>query len=450
MTRMTKPNSIYPRLIKLLITFLMIGPGMSAHAENKPEKLEWLKDAGFGLFIHWSVDSQIGTVISHSVVGASDDYNQYFFEELPKTFNPKEFDADEWARLSKLCGFKYVVFTAKHHSGFCMWPSDTTDFDIAATPFRRDIVKEIADAFRKQGIKVGWYFSPDDFHVLWKQGTLISRMRPEALPENNPGLMQVNKRQIKELLTRYGKIDVLFIDGPKGHTDGGLKEYVWELQPDCLITRGAIVTPEISASTGQSIPESVMEEPWEANFTMGTSWHFKPTNETYFPGRKWIQNLIETRAKGGTMLLNIGPKPNGEIPQEQENILREIATWMTVNREAIYGTRPWHTIREGDIWYTRKGKDTVYAFPCLEERWPHGEQRSFLLKSVQATKHTRVSILGQNDRVLEYKPDVIPQTTFEQTNEGLKVTATRAQRIYNDRTWPNPVVIKITGASIPE
>lgn len=446
---MTKPISHYLSLFKLVISGLIIALSCPSMADNKPEQLDWLKDAGFGLFIHWSVDSQIGTVISHSVVGASEDYLQYFFEELPKTFDPKDFDADEWARLAKLCGFKYVVFTAKHHSGFCMWPSDTTGFDIESTPFHRDIVQEIADAFRKQDIKIGWYFSPDDFHVLWKQGTLISRLRPEAMPENNPELMAVNKRQVRELLTRYGKIDVLFIDGPKGHNDGGLSEFVWDIDPDCLITRGAIVTPEISASTGQSLPEEVLDVPWEANFTMGTSWHFKPTNETYFPGRQWIQNLIETRAKGGTMLLNIGPKPNGEIPQEQENILREIATWMTINSEAIYGTRPWHVIREDNIWYTRKGKDTVYAFICLDEPWKYGEEKSFTLEKVMTTRGSSVTVLGQNDLVLEYQPDVTPTTTFKQSKNGLTITATRAQRIYNDRRWPNPLVLKITKAAQP-
>lgn len=437
-------------IIRMLLAVVLAGPlaCVNSFAENQPDKLEWLKDAGFGLFIHWSVDSQLGIVISHSVVGASDEYNRYFFEELPKTFDPKKFDALEWARLARLCGFKYVVFTAKHHSGFCMWDSATTEFDIAATPFNRDIVGEIAAAFRSQGIKVGLYFSPDDFHVLWKQGTLISRMRPEALPLNNPQLMDVNKRQIRELFSRYGKIDVLFIDGPKGHTDGGLSQFVWELQPDCLITRGAIVTPEISASTGQSIPESVLNEPWEANFTMGTSWHFKPTNETYFPGRQWIQNLIETRAKGGTMLLNIGPKPDGEIPQEQENILREIAAWMTINSEGIYATRPWHVINEGPVWYTKaRDSDTVYAFVCDTVPWKHGSVRTILLRGVKATEKTRISVLGQNSRVLEYKPEILPATTWTQNHDGLVIEATRAQRIYNDRTWPNPVVLKITHAA---
>lgn len=420
-------------------------------AENKPEHLEWLKDAGLGLFIHWSIDSQLGVVISHSLVGASGEYNKFIFEELPKTFNPTRFDADEWARLAKVAGFQYVVFTSKHHSGFCMWESDTTDFDIANTPYQKDIQAQIVDAFRIQGIKVGFYFSPDDFHVLWKQGTLISRKRHEALPQNNPGLREVNEKQVRELFTRFGKIDIFFIDGPGGeHTDGGLNELVWKLQPDCLITRGAIVTPEISASTGQSLPEKVLEEPWEANFTMGSSWAFKPTNEKYIDGKSWIQNLIETRAKGGTMLLNIGPEPNGLIPFEQERTLREIGAWMAINREAIYDVRPWATFSEGNIWYTKtKDEDTVYAF-LTGKNWQWGTRRYITLTSVEASANTEVSVLGQNDKVLEYDLVTVPSTTWEQTEYGLVISAVRAQRIYNDREWPNPVVLKITNTKEPE
>lgn len=423
--------------------------GSSAlRAENRPENLEWLKDAGFGLFIHWSVDSQIGTVISHTLVGSSPDYQERFFNELPETFNPTKFDADEWARQAKLSGFKYVVFTAKHHSGFCMFDSETTDFDISATPYKDDILTEVVDAFRAQGLKIGLYFSPDDFHVLWKQGTLISRLRPEAMPENNPGLHDVNKAQVKELLSNYGDIDVMFLDGPKDHNDGGLKGLIWELQPNCLITRGAINTPEISASTTQSLPEEALTEPWEANFTMGTSWQFKPTNETYGSGRQWVQNLIETRAKGGTMLLNIGPEPSGVIPHEQSRVLIEMGAWMMINREAIYDVRPWETINEGDIWYTKaKDEDTVYAFVCGDP-WTWGERKSFVLNAVKASDNSEISVLGQNDKVLEYK-DSIPTTEWDQTKQGLLISAVRAQRIYNDRKWINPVVIKITNAKLP-
>lgn len=407
---------------------------------NKPERLEWLKDVGLGLFIHWGVDSQIGTVISHSLVGASQDYTERFFQELPKTFNPTHFHPEEWARLAKIAGFKYVVFTTKHHSGFCMFHTDSHDFNVKNTPFKRDITIEVMEAFRKHGIATGYYFSPDDFYVLHRQGKLISRDAPEAWPKNNPELMAINQKQVKELFTRYGPIDVFFIDGPPE----GLLDLTWELQPDCVITRGVLETPEVSPSTGEELPPDILNEPWEACFTLGTSWQFKPTNETYRSGGEWINTLIETRAKGGTMLLNIGPEPNGEIPQEQENILRELGAWMFINAEAIYKVRPWKSIREGDIWFTKKkNENTVFAFVTNTD-WEWGTQKSFLLKSVQATEGTQVIVLGQNDKILEYQQGVTPKTAWEQRDDGLHITATRAQRIYNDRTWPNPVVLKIT------
>jgi alpha-L-fucosidase len=213
-----------------------------------------------------------------------------------------------------------------------------------------------------------------------------------------------------------------------------------------VITRGVLETPEISPSTGEELPPMMMEEPWEACFTLGTSWQFKPTNETYINGTEWINALIETRAKGGTMLLNIGPEPNGEIPQEQENILRELGAWMFINGEAIYDVRPWKTTREGNIWFTKKkDENSVYAF-ITQENWDWGTKKTFVLKSVQATAKTEVSVLGQNDKVLEYQQGVIPKTLWIQKDDGLHITATRAQRIYNDRTWPNPVVLKITHA----
>src|SRR5437667_6561449 len=134
---------------------------------NKPERLEWFRDLGFGLFIHWSVDSQTGVVISHSLVGADEAYTQRFFDGLPKTFNPRKFYPRDWAALAKLAGIRYVVLTAKHHSGFAMWDTRTTDFGIMRTPFRRDITRETLEAFKTQGIRPGLYFSPDDFHWLW-------------------------------------------------------------------------------------------------------------------------------------------------------------------------------------------------------------------------------------------------------------------------------------------
>jgi alpha-L-fucosidase len=211
------------------------------------------------------------------------------------------------------------------------------------------------------------------------------------------------------------------------------------LQPRIVVTREALETPE------QYVPGVPIEGAWEANLTMGTQWQYKPTNETYKSGTQLITTLIETRAKGGNLLLNIGPKPDGEIPIEQEGRLREIALWMFVNSESIYAVRPWVITNENDVWFTkRKDEDTVYAFSASKERWKYGEWREFNFRSIRSTPQTIVSVLGQSDRVLEYRPDVIPKTTWTQSQSGLHVRAMRAQRLYNDRTWPNPVVLKIT------
>ncbi len=401
---------------------------------NQPERLEWFRDLGFGLFIHWSLDSQVTSVISHSMVGASEDYLERYVTELPRTFNPDRFQPREWARLARLAGFTYVVFTAKHHSGFCMFETKTTDFSIMNTPYGRDVTRELIEAFRAEGLAIGHYFSPDDFHFLREQGTLISRRRPEAQPANNPGLLAHDRAQIRELMSQYGKIDMVFIDGPPE----GLREVVWESDPEALVTRGAMETPE------QYTPGVPLEGAWEGNLTMGGQWQYRGTHETYKSGTDLINTLVETRAKGGNLLLNIGPRPDGLIPVEQEARLQEIALWNLVNREAILAVRPWVVTHEGDIWFTKaKDESTVYAVVTRTD-WPWGTQQSFTLQSVEATGETEVSVLGQNDAVLEYRPEIEPRTTFEQTAEGLRITAWRAQRLYNDRRWPNPVVLKLT------
>ena len=156
---------------------------------NKPDRIEWFRDQGFGLFIHWSVDVQLGVGISHSLVGASDNYTDAFFNDLPKMFGPKQFDPQDWARLAKLAGVRYVMFTTKHHSGFAMFDTATTSFGVMNTPFHRDITAEVFKAFRDEGIAPGVYFSPDDFYWLHKNGKLIQRNVPEVQPMNNPGLM---------------------------------------------------------------------------------------------------------------------------------------------------------------------------------------------------------------------------------------------------------------------
>ncbi len=234
-----------------------------------------------------------------------------------KPFARKKFEPVEWARLAKIAGIKYVVFTAKHHSGFCMFETKTTDFSVMNTPYGQDVAGQIVTAFRQFDIAVGFYFSPDDFWVLHRQGLDISRARPEANPLNNPELMAHNQAQLRELLTQYSPIDVLFFDG----VADGLKQLAWELQPEVVITRGDMRTPE------QHLPDQPLPGPWEACFTLGTQWSYKPTNETYKSGTRLIEMLIETRSKGGNLLLNVGPMPNGELPLPQTDRIQEMALW---------------------------------------------------------------------------------------------------------------------------
>ena len=276
-------------IIVLAIVFFSLF-SFAQQVSNNKEREKWFSELGFGMFIHWSFDSQLGVVISHSMAGASNDYLSRFITELPKTFNPKKFDPDNWAELAKLAGMKYVVFTAKHHSGFCMWDTKTTDFNVINTPFGRDVLREVIDAFRKQDIAVGIYFSPEDFNYLYENNIPIGRLQhPLHYPKNNEGLMQLDKSQIKELLTNYGNIDVFFFDGPAEE----LKEYAWELQPNMIVTRGEMETPE------QKLPNELLPGPWEACFTMGTDWQYKPTNDPHKSGTEIINMLIETIGNSG-------------------------------------------------------------------------------------------------------------------------------------------------------
>ena len=418
-----------------LILSLAYLPGLS---QNKPETEEWLKDAGFGMFIHWSMDSQLGIVISHSTVGASDDYTNRYFNELPKTYNPTDFDADRMAVLAKLAGMKYMVFTAKHHSGFCMWDTETTPFNIMNTPYNKDIVKDYIDACRKYGLKVGLYFSPEDFWFLYKNDELIRRSNIDNISDDlRTKYIDYNQKQCRELLTGYGPVDVMFFDGGEGPLVEALKPFCWEINPDLLITRGELQTPE------QFLPGIGFSRVWESNFTMGTQWQFKPTNEDYKPAGQVIKMLVETRAKGGAMLLNIGPDPYGNIPFEQDRNLREVAAWYFINHEAVDNVRPWIITNEGDVWFSQsKNGQTVYALLFGQKNWARGERREFRINSVQATDQTKVSVLGQNDKIVEYM-GVDPVSKFSQNSDGLNISVVRAQRIYNNHKWPNPIVIKL-------
>jgi len=406
----------------------------SSYNLNKPFREEWLKDTGAGLFIHFNVDAQLGIVISHALVGASDDFTKRYFEDLPKTFNPASFNPRAIAQLAKMAGMKYIVFTTKHHAGFCFWDTKTTDFNITKTPYKKDLLKEFVDATREEGLDVGFYFSPEDFNFLYTHNIPISRNNVPLSTELKKEYAEYNRKQTEELMTKYGKIDVLFIDGDPKET---VKETAWKLQPEILITRGAILTPE------QTLPGTKVTQPWLSPITMGTAWQYQPTNDRYKSGGQLIDLLIEARAKGGSLLLNVGPKADGSLPDEQENRLREMAAWYFINHESMDKVRSWVVSKEKNIYFTFKAPSTLYAIVMDAKNWNEAERKNFLLHSVKSTKQTKVSVLGQNSQIIEYKPDLDVSSTFRQLENGLEISAVKAQRIYDDHKWPNPVVIKL-------
>ena len=208
---------------------------------------------------------QLGVVISHSMEYASRKYQDRYVNELPKTFNPTEYDPDKWMGIAKLAGAKYMVFTTKHHNGFCMWDTKTTDFNIMNTPYGKDIVRQYVDACRRHGLKVGSYYSPEDFAFHYERD-IPARGARDARKYHDE-LVAYTKKHLDELFTNYGEIDVIFLDG--GHK-GELGQYVHKIAPNCLVTRGEMVTPE------QRLPKDPIPGPWETCFTLGNQWQYEP------------------------------------------------------------------------------------------------------------------------------------------------------------------------------
>ncbi len=411
---------------------------------NDPEKVEEFRDLGFGLFIHWSLDCVLGTVISHWMCGADYKLIEQFIKETPDEFNPKYFDADDIAALAKQAGMKYFVFTTKHHNGFCMFDTKTTSFQIMNTPFKRDVTRELLQAFREKKLWTGLYFSPWDLLYTYQHGIPMHLASEKTLPENQPELMKYNQTQLLELLHNYGDIDMFFFDGPPE----GLKPLVWREQERCLVTRGEMLTPE------NNLEGITMQGAWEANYTLGNTWGYRPYGDS-LRTPEIVELLIKIRAQGGNFLLNVSPDPLGRIPDEQVRVLREVGLFTFFNQEALYKVRPWKvTHEEGDIWYTKKkDENVVYAF-LLKGVWDVGfdhKKREALwhdvtLKSVRGKDDTKVEIVGQSGLLMEHvsESELNPQASWRQDEEGMHIHCIVCFRGHDDRTWDFPLVIRIT------
>ncbi|MBN2244971.1 MAG: alpha-L-fucosidase [Candidatus Aminicenantes bacterium] len=408
-------------------------PEVTLLAENKvrlsndPNKTEIFRDAGLGLFIHWGPNSQLATEISWPLNHASEDYIEKYYA-LAETFNPKQFNAQEWAKLARLAGMEYVVFTAKHHDGFCMFDTAYSDFKITNTPYGQDITALIAEAFRQQGLLVGFYYSPGDFRYGYETGQHSDRLMSPQFDSPLPfgplqkSFLNYEQGQIEELLTKYGDIFMLWFDGQCDP----LKKHAWRLKQDLFIGRGEIPTPE------QEIPGLASDYAWESCMTTSWQWSYS-ANPDILDVEDVIKNLIRIRARGGNMLLNIGPRPDGTISPPDEAILRELGQWMSLFGEAVQGVRPWVKTNEGDVWLIKKrGENTVYALADPEYGLEDIESPlgcRIILKSVHTSPETTISVLSQKGGV-EWNED----------DQGLHITVSRTQTIQIVRL-PEPLKV---------
>lgn len=356
------------------------------------ERMAWWRDAKFGMFIHWGAYSIIGGERGGQIAGggaewAMDklDYTIAEYEKFPNMFNPELFDADAWVAMAKNAGMKYIVITSKHHDGFALWDSKVSDYDIMdASPSKRDIIKALAEASRKQGIKFGVYHSIVDWHHPQAQGNLFPNYNAGQKDQSvvNPEFPEYYKNylkpQVKELLTNYGDIDVVWFDGDwiaDYTTEMGkdMYNFIMEIQPNTIVNNrvdkgrmgmeGMDMEGDFAGDFGtpeQEIPATGIAEDWESCMTMNGTWGYKPDDTKWKSSEDLIQKLVDIVSKGGNFLLNIGPDGFGRFPSQSIRRLNAMGDWTEANGESIYGA----TASPYDMpdWgrYTKKD-DVIYA-----------------------------------------------------------------------------------------
>ena len=349
----------------MLISFLTLHAQDFTKETKKQHdaRMQWWRDARFGLFIHWGLyavpagewkgQTDYGEWIRTSAQIPLEEYDKFTDQ-----FNPVKFDADQWVKMAKDAGMKYIVITSKHHDGFQLFDSKQSTFNVMHTPFKRDVLKELADACRKEGLKMCWYHSIMDWH------------HPDYLPRREwekdrstegadfNRYFEYMKAQLKELLTNYGDISVLWFDGEwesTWNTKYGkeLYNYVRRLQPDIIINNrvgagrsgmeGFTKEGEFSGDFGtpeQTIPATGLPGvDWETCMTMNDHWGYNKNDKNWKSTKEILQMLADIASKGGNYLLNVGPTAEGVFPPESIERLKAIGEWMKVNGESIYGTK---------------------------------------------------------------------------------------------------------------
>jgi alpha-L-fucosidase len=317
----------------------------------REKRLEWFREAKYGLFIHWGLyaipagewngkrSPGLGEWVmlrSHVPV------KQY--EQLASRFNPVKFNADEWVKVAKDAGMKYIVITSKHHDGFALFKSNASKYNVVdATPFKRDVLKELADACARAGVRLGFYYSQSqDWHEPNGAGNEWD-FPADDKKDYDQYLRGKAEPQIRELLTGYGKVALIWFDTPRmmtGDRPHRFTRIVRELQPDTLID-GRLGAEGDYTSTGDNvIPPNVSGEAWEVPATINHTWGFRKDDTDWKSPGQIAFKLVDIVSKGGNYLLNVGPTADGVIPPVSQDILRTVGRWLQTNGEAVYGARP--------------------------------------------------------------------------------------------------------------
>jgi alpha-L-fucosidase len=373
------------------------------------KKLEKWRDQKFGIMMHWGIYSVEGIRESWLLCNEPrfvrdsnvvyEDYKKWYWS-LSEKMNPTKFDPDKWAEISQKAGMKYVVFTTKHHDGFNMFDTKESDYGITKGPFAKnpkaDVTKFIFEAYRKKGMMIGAYFSKPDWHseYFWWPRYATTDRNVNYDGNKNPWrwkkFQDFTYNQISELMHHYGAIDVLWLDGgwvrpleqgkkrPEGFSlypdfsqDINMPEITRmsrEAQPGILIVDRTVHGPyENYRTPEQSIPKEQINDPWETCMTLGKGWGYRK-NDKIKSATYIIHKLTEVVAKGGNFLLNVGPTPEGEFPEEVTACLEKVGQWLKQNGEAIYATRTSAIYNDENIWFTQSKDGKVkYAIACLKE-----------------------------------------------------------------------------------
>ncbi len=325
-----------------------------------PPHMTWWGEARFGLFIHWGPVSLKGTEIGWSRGGDRRGYGSKgdqvpveIYDNLYKEFNPTNFNAAEWVALAQAAGMKYLVFTSRHHDGFSMFDTQASDYKLTspASPFRRDVLKELADGCHTAGLRLGWYYSQPD----WRS--------PDAFtPDRHDRYLAFLKQQVTELCSNYGRLDVFWFDGlgksAKDYDGAGLVKLIRDRQPGIVINNRTGL-PEDHDTPEQRVGKYQDHRPWETCMTICRQWAWKP-NDDLKSLKECLQTLVLCAGGDGNLLFNVGPMPDGRIEPRQVERLNEMGAWLAKHGESIYGTRggPWRPTKA--LASTRRG-NTVFV-----------------------------------------------------------------------------------------